>query len=79
MVDQAAVLPVGGYQSVASLVETGEILAVIFLRNFMVTQPGQSNEETLLRLCNINQVLLATNVPTAEAIMHYIKDMVASL
>ena len=72
-------VPVGGYQAVASLIGTGEILAVVFLRDFMVTQSSQANEEALLRLCNINQVLLATNVPTAEAIMHYIKTMVTSL
>jgi methylglyoxal synthase len=72
-------VPVGGYQAVASLVGTGEILAVIFLRDFMVAQSGQANEEALLRLCNINQVLLATNVPTADAIIHYIKAMVTSL
>lgn len=72
-------VPVGGYQAVASLVGTGEILAVIFLRDFMIAQSGQANEEALLRLCNINQVLLATNVPTADAIIHYIKAMVTSL
>ena len=72
-------VPVGGYQAIASLVGGGDILAVIFLRDFMIAQSGQANEEALMTLCNINQILLATNVPTAEAIMHYIKDMVASL
>ncbi|MBW4616341.1 MAG: FHA domain-containing protein [Desmonostoc vinosum HA7617-LM4] len=63
----------GGYQTIASLVGSGEVFAVIFLRDFLQPQPGQANEEALLRLCNINQVILATNVPTAEAIVHYIK------
>ncbi|WP_392533612.1 FHA domain-containing protein [Nostoc sp. C117] len=66
----------GGYQTIASLVGSGEILAVIFLRDLLQPQPGQANEEALLRLCNINQVLLATNVPTAEAIVHYLKHIV---
>ncbi|MBD2343807.1 FHA domain-containing protein [Anabaena subtropica] len=65
----------GGYQTINSLVNSGDILAVIFIRDFIVPQPGQSNEEALLRICNINQILLATNVPTAEAILHYIKNM----
>ncbi|MBW4688655.1 MAG: FHA domain-containing protein [Komarekiella atlantica HA4396-MV6] len=65
----------GGYLTIASLVCSGDILAVIFLRDFLQTQAGQVNEEALLRLCNINQVLLATNVPTAEAIVHYIKHI----
>jgi len=64
----------GGFQTIASLVGSGEILAVIFLRDLLQPQPGQANEEALLRLCTINQVLLATNVATAEAIVHYLKN-----
>ncbi|MEH2073074.1 MAG: FHA domain-containing protein [Nostoc sp.] len=65
----------GGYQTIASLVGAGEILAVIFLRDLLQPQPGQANEEALLRLCTINQVFLATNLPTAEAIVHYLKQI----
>jgi methylglyoxal synthase len=65
----------GGYQTIASLVGAGEISAVIFLRDLLQPQPGQANEEALLRLCTINQVLLATNLPTAEAIVHYLKHI----
>ncbi|MEH2275701.1 MAG: FHA domain-containing protein [Nostoc sp.] len=64
----------GGYQTIASLVGSGEILAFIFLRDLLQPQPNQANEEALLRLCNINQVLLATNLPTAEAIVHYLRS-----
>ncbi|MEH1892056.1 MAG: FHA domain-containing protein [Nostoc sp.] len=64
----------GGYQTIASLVGSGEILAFIFLRDLLQPQPNQANEEALLRLCNINQVLLATNLPTAEAIVYYLKS-----
>ncbi|MFB2769524.1 FHA domain-containing protein [Pelatocladus sp. BLCC-F211] len=62
----------GGYQTIASLVNSGDILAVIFLRDFLQPHSGQANEEALLRLCNINQVLLATNMATAAAIANYI-------
>lgn len=65
--------PTGKYQVIASLIGSGDILAVIFLRDFLVAQPGQANEEALLRLCNINQILFATNTPTAEALVHFIK------
>ncbi|MBN3877662.1 FHA domain-containing protein [Nostoc sp. JL23] len=65
----------GGYQTIASLVGAGEIVAVIFLRDLLQSQPGQANEEALLRLCTINQVLLATNLSTAEAIVHYLKHI----
>jgi methylglyoxal synthase/pSer/pThr/pTyr-binding forkhead associated (FHA) protein len=66
----------GGYQAINSLVNSGEILAVIFLRDLMIgPQPGQASEEALLRICNINNVLLATNLPTAKAILYYLKNL----
>ncbi|MEC4814784.1 MAG: FHA domain-containing protein [Scytonema sp. PMC 1069.18] len=65
----------GGYQTIASLVGSGELSAVICLRDFLQPQPGQANEDAMLRLCNINQVLVATNLATAEAIVHYMKSV----
>ena len=66
----------GGYQAINSLVNSGEIIAVIFLRDLMMApQPGQASEEALLRICNINNVLLATNFPTAKAILYYLKNL----
>ncbi|QDL19193.1 hypothetical protein DP113_34310 (plasmid) [Brasilonema octagenarum UFV-E1] len=63
----------GGYQTIASMVSSGDLLAVIFLRDLLMPQPGQANEEALLRLCNINNLLVATNSSTAEAIVHYLE------
>lgn len=63
----------GGYQTIASMVASGDILGVILLKDFMMAQSSQANEEALLRVCNINEVLVATNIPTAEAIVHYIQ------
>ncbi|MHC5827060.1 MAG: hypothetical protein ACYT04_67110, partial [Nostoc sp.] len=66
----------GGYQAINSLVNSGDIIAVIFLRDLMMApQPGQASEEALLRICNINNVLLATNLPTAKAILYYLKNL----
>ena len=65
----------GGYQKINLLLNAGDILAVIFLRDFLTTQAGQANEEAFLRICNINQVLVATNFKTAEAIVHYLKHV----
>ena len=65
----------GGYQKINLLLNAGDISAVIFLRDFLTTQAGQSNEETFLRICNINQVLVATNLQTAQAIVHYLKHI----
>ncbi len=65
----------GGYQAINSLVNSGEILAVIFLRDLMVPQKNQASEDALLRICNINNVLLATNLPTGQAVLHYLKNL----
>jgi methylglyoxal synthase len=65
----------GGYQTIASLVNAGDVLAVIFLKDFFAPpQAGQANEEALLRLCNINEILLATNMATADSIVHYLQS-----
>ncbi len=65
----------GGYQLIASSIASGDISAVIFLRDFLQPQPGQANEDAMLRLCNINEALVATNVVTARAIVHYISHI----
>jgi methylglyoxal synthase/pSer/pThr/pTyr-binding forkhead associated (FHA) protein len=62
----------GGYQQIAAAINAGDVAAVIFLRDFLQPQTGQTNEESLLRLCNINQILLATNAATAQAIVSYL-------
>ena len=65
----------GGFQNIAGLVNSGDVLAVIFLKDFFAqSQTGQANEEALLRLCNINEILLATNIATADALVHYLQS-----
>jgi methylglyoxal synthase/pSer/pThr/pTyr-binding forkhead associated (FHA) protein len=65
----------GGYQALAGLINSGDVLAVIFLRDlFAQNQAGKANEEAMLRLCNINEILLGTNIATADAIVHYLQS-----
>ena len=66
-------LPIGGYQAIANLVNSGNVLAVILLKDVLELSPSeQENEAALIRACNLNQVLLATNLATAEAIVHFL-------
>ena len=56
----------GGDTQIAAKIVTGEVIAVIFL-----VDPSRSDEadvRTLLRVCNLHLVPLATNLGTAEAI-----------
>ncbi|MFM7372417.1 MAG: hypothetical protein ACKO2Z_32470, partial [Sphaerospermopsis kisseleviana] len=68
----------GGYQKINVLLGSGGILAMIFLRDFLTPAPSPTNEETLLKICNMNQVLVATNLKTAEAIVYYLKNITDS-
>ncbi|MEA5598414.1 hypothetical protein, partial [Rivularia sp. UHCC 0363] len=65
----------GGYQAINSGINSDKIIAVIFLRDLIVPQSGQASEEALLRTCNIREILLANNLPTAQAVIHYLKNM----
>ncbi|MHC5673661.1 FHA domain-containing protein [Nostoc sp.] len=71
--EQTSAATSGGYQAIAAKVASGEILAVLFLRDFLQVQSSTANEEAMLRVCNINQVMVATNLSTAEAIVGYIQ------
>lgn len=58
----------GGDTQIAAQVVTGEIVAVIFLIDPLYAQPHEPDIQALLRICNVHNVPLATNLATAEAI-----------
>ncbi|MBD1847201.1 FHA domain-containing protein [Cyanobacteria bacterium FACHB-63] len=68
----------GGYQTINTLITSDQVLAVIFLRDFLAPQPTQVNDDALSRSCNVYRVLFATNAPTADALLHYIQTVVAT-
>lgn len=70
----------GGDIQIAAKVVAGEIIAVIFLIDPLTLQPHEPDLQTLLRVCNLHQVPLATNVATAEAIVKsFAQSLVAHL
>ncbi|OWY65993.1 hypothetical protein B7486_38955 [cyanobacterium TDX16] len=71
-------LTTGGYQEINSAIASKNLLGVIFLRDFLVPQPTQANDEALSRSCNVNQVILATNLATAQAFEGYLQHLIAS-
>jgi methylglyoxal synthase len=64
--------PMGGDQQIGSLVASGVVKAVIFLRDPLTVQPHEPDVSALLRLCDVHNVPLATNLTTAEAVLHLI-------
>ncbi|MCD6453263.1 MAG: methylglyoxal synthase [Dehalococcoidales bacterium] len=60
----------GGAQQIGALVANSDVRAVIFLRDPLVAQPHEPDISALLRVCDVYDVPLATNLATAEAVLH---------
>jgi methylglyoxal synthase len=61
--------PEGGDAQIAALVATGGCHAVIFLRDPLGMHPHEPDITSLLRICEVHDVPLATNVATANLVM----------
>lgn len=62
--------PIGGDQQIGARVATDEIDLVIFLRDPLTAQPHEPDVLALLRVCDVHQVPLATNVTSAEILLY---------
>lgn len=65
--------PLGGDQQIGSKIAQGEIDIVIFLRDPLTAQPHEPDVSALLRLCDVHNVPLATNIGSAEIFLKAIK------
>lgn len=61
--------PLGGDVQIASRVAQGEIDAVLFIVDPLDRHPHDPDIQTLLRICNVRNVPLATNVATADLLI----------
>src|ERR1700687_5698326 len=61
--------PHGGDVQIASRVVEGEVDAVIFLVDPLDKHPHDPDIQTLLRICNVCNVPLATNIATADVLI----------
>jgi diacylglycerol kinase (ATP) len=72
--------PEGGDAQIAAEVATGNVLAVVFLVDPLYAQPHEPDIQALLRICNVHNVPLATNLATAETILNsFAKSQIAYL
>lgn len=62
--------PHGGDQQIGASVASGDVNAVIFLRDPLTAQAHEPDISALLRVCNVHNLPLATNLATAEAVLH---------
>ena len=78
MVHEACGLPVrclfpggrGGAEQISAMIACGEVDMLLFFRDPVSAKPGEPNDVTLLRLCDIHTIPVATNIATAEVLIH---------
>lgn len=61
--------PLGGDQQIGSMVAEGLLDLVIFLRDPLTSQPHEPDINALLRLCDVQEIPLATNIRSAEIML----------
>ena len=57
---------------IGARVAEGKIIALIFFRDPLTAQPHEPDVSTLMRVCDVHRVPLATNRGTAEAIIEWL-------
>lgn len=61
--------PLGGDQQIGAIVAYNFIDLVIFMRDPLTAQPHEPDINALLRLCDVHNIPLATNMATAEVMV----------
>jgi methylglyoxal synthase len=61
--------PLGGDQEIGAMVANNKMDMVLFFRDPLTSQPHDPDITALIRLCDVYQVPLATNLGTAEILI----------
>ncbi|MCI1903002.1 methylglyoxal synthase [Enterococcus hirae] len=65
--------PMGGDQQVGAMISEDAMDLVIFLRDPLTAQPHEPDVNALIRLCDVYEIPLATNLGTAEVLIRGLK------
>ena len=60
----------GGDQQIAARIGYNEIDLLLLFRDPLNRKASEPNEDNLLRLCDVHNIPVATNIATAEALIH---------
>lgn len=66
--------PLGGDQEIGALIAQDNIDMVIFFRDPLTAQPHEPDVSALIRLSDVYQVPLATNMGTAEVLVRGLRE-----
>ncbi|AUD13995.1 MULTISPECIES: methylglyoxal synthase [unclassified Planococcus (in: firmicutes)] len=61
--------PLGGDQQIGAMIAQNEMDMIIFFRDPLTAQPHEPDVTALIRLCDVYQIPLATNMGTAEVLL----------
>ncbi|KAB8144529.1 methylglyoxal synthase [Chloroflexia bacterium SDU3-3] len=61
--------PLGGDAQIAARVAQGEVVAVLFIVDPLYAHPHEPDIQGLLRVCNVYNIPVATNIATAEIVL----------
>lgn len=62
--------PLGGDQQIGAMIARNDMDAVIFFRDPLTAQPHEPDITALIRLCDVYDIPLATNMGSAEILVH---------
>ena len=62
--------PQGGDQQIGARIACDEIDLLLFFRDPISVKEREPNEFNLLRLCDVHNIPVATNIATAEVLIH---------
>ena len=60
----------GGDQQIAARIACNENDLLLFFRDPIHVRPGEPDEASLMRLCDVHNIPVATNIATGEALIH---------
>lgn len=66
--------PYGGDQQIGALIAENRMDLVIFLRDPLTAQPHEPDITALLRLCDVHNIPVATNLASAEAMVRALEN-----
>ena len=60
----------GGAEQIVARIACEEVDMLLFFRDPISAKPSEPNEMNLLRICDVHNVPVATNIATAEVLIH---------
>jgi methylglyoxal synthase len=65
----------GGDLQIGSMIASDEIKAVVFLRDPLTAHPHEPDINAVLKICDVNNIPLATNIATARLVLGHLREL----